>query len=141
MEAVEKKENPWFIGAESRMKSIACILIELNRRGAVDEAMKEAILKHSDNSIDDLAGMVRCSAMTLAAAHAGDGGMDEHETAIASWGIAFMAEALEAMIQLKDAYDPATSLAYLYGQQRNIQQLENISPLTSTNVTALKTVQ
>jgi hypothetical protein len=94
--------SAYTLGAEDSILTLAHILIDLDKRGAVDPDMKQAILRSSNGLISMIPRMIQCASQALASAHSGDGGLDSAETAQASWAIGLMANTLEGALQLKE---------------------------------------
>lgn len=91
----EANVNPWFGSAERPMTTVAQILEALDRKGHLDDEMREALKKHAQNQAEVLPSqIVACASVAALAAAQGAGG---YEVSQALWSIAAQGESLIGM--------------------------------------------
>ena len=87
------------------------MLMALDDKGLVPDEMREAICKHAANSLETLPASLVAVASSLAAAVSGDVGLDNRDTANASWGMASLAEQMHGWRELAFCFGTKNTLA------------------------------
>lgn len=103
-------QNEWFKDPSTSFTDIAHMLMALDSRGLVPDDMRKAIRQHANNSTSTLPMSLAAIASSLAAAVSGDVGMDSHETANVSWGMAALAEQMSGWNELAFCFGPENTL-------------------------------
>lgn len=94
-------ENEWFKTPSLPMTAVAHVLIEMDQRGNLDEAMKDALRKHADGMAHDVVWQIQAIGNAAASAISGNNGLSDEDAAATFWGIASLAEQLHAAQELQ----------------------------------------